>query len=41
MELRPNSRIELGLTEGVEDALSVIQMFGIPTWAVIGTRLDR
>jgi len=40
VQLAPPVNGELGLTEGVEDALSVIQMFGVPTWAVIGTRLD-
>ena len=31
----------LGLAEGVEDALSVMQLFGQPAWAVLGTRFDR
>ena len=40
VQLAPPRDGVLGLTEGVEDALSVIQMFGVPTWAVIGTRLE-
>ncbi len=31
----------LALTEGIEDALTVIQLFAQPAWAVLGTRYDR
>ena len=27
---------ELGIAEGIEDALSVIQLYGVPTWAACG-----
>ena len=31
----------LGLAEGIETALSATQLFKIPTWAALGSRLDR
>ena len=30
----------LGLCEGIEDALSAVQLFDVPVWAAIGSRLD-
>ena len=36
MRLAPAPRM-LWLAEGVEDALSLIQMTGMPVWAVLGT----
>jgi len=37
-----NGGSELGLAEGVEDALSATQLHGIPCWAVLGAkRLER
>ena len=33
---------EIGLAEGIEDALSAAEIFGVPTWATLGAaRLDR
>jgi hypothetical protein len=31
----------LGLAEGIETGLSAMQLFGIPVWAVLGSRFDR
>ena len=31
----------LGLAEGIETALSAMQLFGVPCWAALGSRLDR
>ena len=31
----------LGLAEGIETALSAMQLFGVPCWAGIGSRLDK
>ncbi len=31
----------LGLAEGIETALSAMQLFEIPTWAALGSRIDR
>lgn len=32
---------DLGLAEGIETALSAMQLFGTPCWAALGSRLDR
>ena len=31
----------LGLAEGIETALSAMQLFDVPTWAALGSRLDQ
>lgn len=42
VQLAPPSDGQLALAEGVEDALSVIQLTGIPCWATLGSkRLHR
>ena len=32
------AQMELGLAEGIESALSAMQIFGVPCWAVLGVR---
>ena len=31
----------LGLAEGIETALSAMQLFDVPTWAALGSRIHR
>ncbi len=31
----------LGIAEGIETGLSVMQLFGVPVWCALGSRLDR
>ena len=35
------ARPALGITEGVESGLSAMQLFDIPVWCALGSRLDR
>lgn len=40
VRLAPTGSV-LGLAEGIETALSAMQLFCLPCWAVLGSRLDR
>ena len=39
VRLTPRFSSEIALTEGIEDGLSIVQMYGLTTWATLGTNI--